>query len=624
MSILIEKEGWEEIEEDDKRYIIAYGQKFPYCHPLSIHLKLYKENTNPVQKLFHLKSAHDYLWPDTIWHYWTEERFRAHCEGRNYIVLAGGASTGKSFSAAQLALLFWLASPQTRAVIVASTTLESLNSRIWGYVISLLKTAKIRLPVIYTKSPNQKILYDDGQKKQGNLRDTIHGMFAIAAKKGDDDEAISSWIGRHPKEGLMLVLDEATDMPLSIMKALPNLEAKSDIFQCIAIGNSLSRFDLHGTLATPKAGWDSIDPMKDKQWETTQRNGICLFSSCYDSPAIHETDPERKKKLSKFLVTQEEIEAKKKEFGEDSDSFFRFVLGFWRKTSSVEVVIDPDYIDRFRVREGVYWSGLYPLTLIGGLDPSFSSGGDDCILRLAYLGVASNGKVVLDYQGDRFLYRIPIIASSPKAPELQIIDSVIDIMRAEGLDIRYLAIDSSGAGRMLGETLKLRLGTNYTPVKILTGYYGGKVKQHDHEWVTKDAYNLWTDFRPFIEREQIKGLDSTSIFQLTHRLTFVNVKTGKMTLELKHEYKRRIGAIIRNQAKSPDEADAAALTLQAAILRAGFVPGATMNINVDLDWMQQKLAALKPQESEKKVEKPELKATFTGDIHDLNFRRFFW
>lgn len=628
---LIESEGWTILETPEGTHKIqAYGQEFKLTHPLSIHLKLYKDSNNPDTKFYHMKKAKDYLWPDDVWHYWAERRFRAHCEGYSYITYAGGASTSKSYTAAQIALLFWLAAPDKRGVIIASTTLEALNSRIWGYVLKFVKASKIPLPCRYIKSPNHKLLYSPPTvgkaRDNANITDTIHGMFAIAAKKGDDDEAISSWIGRHPTDGMMLVLDEATDMPLSILRALPNLEAKSENFQCLAIGNSLSKYDLHGTLSTPLDGWDSVDPLKDTKWKTTQKNGICLFFGCYESPAIHEPDETVRKACSKFLITEEEVRDKEIELGKESDGFWRFVLGFWRKSSSSDVVIDPGYIDRYSVRSSVTWSGTHPLNIVGGLDLSFTSGGDNCILRLAYLGVDITGKVVLDFRGGKLLFKIPINAKDDTPAELQIVDKVIDLLRNNYCDISNIAIDCSGAGRMFPETLKLRMGTTKDPIKVLSSVgRSGKGEIDPEGWLVKNAYDLWLEFKPFMENFQIRGLDAETTFQLTNRLVKIN-EQKKVTLENKFEYKKRIGNVIRSQGKSPDEADGASLALQAAIHRFGFTPGATMDINKSpyMDKLYTLSLEGKKIQETKVRENFNVKSGFTSGLETLNLKKLFW
>lgn len=610
---LIIKEGWKLTKDKGKDTVIAYDRKFPLVHPFSIHAKLFRESRNPNSKYMHLKSMHDYLWPDTVWHYWTERRFQEYCQGWDYMVWAGGASTAKSYDAAKLSILFWLGNPKGRAVIIASTTLESLNSRIWGYTSMLIKEMAVEVPYKYFRQPPPKILYDKD--------DTIHGMFAVAAKRGSDTDAISSWIGRHPKEGMMIVLDEATDMPPAILKALPNLESGVETFHCMAIGNSLSKFDMHGALSTPNAGWESINPVTDTKWETTQKNGCCLFFSCYESPAIHETDPVRKTILSRFLITQQEIEDKEKLYGKNSDSFFRFVLGFWRNDGTDETVISRQFIDDFGVFGKAEWSGMHPLSVVGGLDPAFSTGGDQCILRLAILGQTVDGQIVLDYRDEELLFRIPIIVDKQNSVEIQIADKVLEILAKYNCPLSNVCIDANGAGRGLAEVIRLRGQVLKPAIKIYTTRLGNKAV-NSFDVVIKATHELWFSFRDYIQHSQIKGLDRKTVMQLTSRL--VVVKGGKQQLELKQDYKNRMGGVAPSLAHSPDEADAAALALQSAIINYGFYPGQKRDVARENSFIHDKYWVFNQlREVGNKVGAPTIRkesppiASFTGELLDM-------
>lgn len=580
---LIKKEGWEIREEtlrDDagrsivRHHVLAYGQQFPVCHPFQIYAKLYRNETNPELKYQFMKAMHDYLWPNTVWHYWTERRFKAHCASYSYISKAGGASTAKSYDVAKIAILFWLGDPNHRAVVVASTSLDSLDSRIWGYILKLLSKAALPIPYDVRFSKPPKILNPCANKKAQDLH---HGMFAVAAKKGDDETAISNWIGRHPDKGLMLVLDEGTDMPPALLNALPNLEGNQEVFQCIIIGNSNSRFDLHGAMSTPKGGWKSIDSKIHTQWETTQKNGICLFFGAYESPAIHETDPERKVLLSKFLITAEGINEKAAQFGEKSSKFLRFVIGFWPEDTSDEVVISEQFLDTFHDQSPPEWSGIHPLALVGGLDPAFSAGGDDCILRFGILGITSSGLHVLDFQNQKLLFKLAIINHPEKTAEIQIAEQTNQIMDNLRCSLGDLAIDSNGQGRAIGSVIRLHKRTHIEPIKIYSTQVGGKrVKSFDIQ--VRTSLELWYAFRDFMQNGQIRGLDNMTLFQFSSRLVTTDPKTRKQVLESKLEYKKRMGAVMPSLARSPDHADAAALVLQAAIIKRGFFAGKRTHI----------------------------------------------
>lgn len=614
---LIESEGWQIVTEHGVSRVLVEGQHFPIAHPFNIHAKIYRTSTNPDTKYVHLKAMHDALWPESIYHYWTERRFRAHCHGYNYISYAGGASCAKSMDAAKLAILFWLGNPRHRTVIVASTSLESLSSRIWGYITKLFNKAAIPVPKEYLSGKPPKILYPASKKRSdGEMKDTIHGMFAVAAKRGDDETVISSWIGRHPDEGIMVILDEATDMPPALIKSLPNLESGVEFFQCIAIGNSLDIFDLHGALSTPKLGWASVDPLRDSEWETTQKNGICLFFSCYESPAIHEADPVRKSILSKFLITREQIDEKEKKYGLKSDMFFRFVLGFWRTSSTSNTVISREFITDYSVFDKAEWSGLYPLKMVAGLDPAFSTGGDECILRLAILGQNTAGQIVLDYRGEELLFRIRISAQSGEAMETQIATQVLNVIRRYGCRLQDVCVDANGQGRALGEVIKLQGKEMIPPIKIYSTRTGNQqVKSFDV--VVKTAYELWFSFRDYIQQGQIKGLDPVAVSQFTTRLLITKGK-GQM-LESKKDYKTRMGAVAPSMAHSPDEADAAALCLQSAIINYGFTPGERREMFKARTFEEEKFLAFisgkRLPELEERAAPPI--ASFTGDIGDI-------
>lgn len=595
---LIEKiERWE-IKEDK---VIVYEHTFPLVHPALIHLKLYRIETNPEIRFRHMKAAHDYIWPKEIetWHSWSEERFREHCAGWSYITWAGGASCGKSVDGAKIALLFWFANPKNRAVIVASTTLESLNSRVFGYITNLISKKHLELPSQHMGGNSPKILYPV-DRTSGEIRDNIHGIFAIAAKQGSDENAINTWIGRHPNESLLLVLDECTDLNSAISKAFVNLDSSEKPFQCIGIGNSNSWNDLHGMMSTPKDGIGSIDPMVHTKWETTRKNGICMFFSCYNSPAIHDPDPVKRKRLGRFLITDAQIKEKEKIYGKHSDAFYRFVLGFWRSSSTDKVIASKAFLDANDVVASTEWLGIRPLHIVAGLDPAFSTGGDQCILRLGVVGENVDGAIVLDFRNEELLFRLPILATSRDPAEIQIAKQVQKILGDFNCPLHHVCMDATGQGRALGGTIYLQMNALKPPIKVYNIKHGEKVVD-SFDCLVMSPYDMWYTMREFIEHGQIKGLDHKAFGQFTQRLTMVTDKKGnpcKPYLEPKLEYKRRMAGRNPALAHSPDEADSAALCLQSAIINYGFSLGQRVERVQTEDFVSQKMFAYKREQKE--------------------------
>ena len=607
---LIADEGWRIVKQKNDKgeialFIEVYGELYPYTHPCAIHLKLYRTSKEAGQKYKHMKAAHDYLWPEQIkvWTHWDEIKFRTHCEDWEMITYAGGANCSKSFTAAKIAVIFWLANPKHRAVLVMSTTLESLNSRIYGYVCRLL--SEIKVPFEYRMYGGNQPRIMLPQKLTKGRKDYLHSISAVAAKRGDSDTAISGLIGRHPDEGMMIVADEATDLPTVLLSAVPNLFAKIETKQLVAIGNSNLKFDLHGALSTPKDGWGSVDPMKVSKWETTQEKGVCLFFNPYDSPAITCVDPAVRARVEKFYITAAQIEAKKKLYGEQSDSFYRFVLGYWRDEVAEDAVVSRKFINEFRVTERGEWSGLADVRVCAGLDPAFSTGGDDCVLRLGLLGQCVDGRIMLDFRGEQLIFKIPISAGVGKSAELQIADAVLAILGQYRVGLGDLVVDATGQGRALAEVIKLRAGSAVSPIKIFStrmggtgglsqglvasgGGKGGQARGGAYDERIMSNLELWNNIRRFIETDQLRGLDESTIQQLTSRL--ILKKGDKVVLESKRDYKLRMGSISPLLAVSPDRADACSLCLMSAILRYGFVPGQRTEMVRKVEWQDNKMA----------------------------------
>jgi len=605
-----------ELEEDfqvvktkkGKYRVKVYDKKFALNHPGPIHLNLYRILDDPNLKYKHLKAAHDLFWPQFIktWNYWDERTFRAICEDWEYISLAGGGSTGKSHRMARLAILFYLSNPQGRLVITASTTLGAATARIWGYITRFIDTMAIPYNLKVYTGNNPRILY--------NKKDPIHGIYSVAAAKGTTQKAIANWIGKHPEEGLLLILDEAPDLDPILLDSIPNLNSPGIEFKCVPIGNSADQNDLHGALSTPKAGWDSVDPMRDNFWETTQKKGCCLFFSCFESPAIHEPNLIKKKLLENFLITEKGIEEKKFQYGEDSIAFWRFVVGFWRSDALESAVITKKFISHFHVDARAEWSGIVPLQIVGGIDPAFSTGGDNCIVRLAVLGQDTTGKIVLDFMGERLLFKIPVLASLPESAEMQVAKGIIKVLTSHNCLFENCAIDITGVGRALGELVRMLGKYVGQPVRISTVPYGRrKVKAFDSEVAT--PMDLWGEYRNFIQHDQIRGLDQKTLYQLTSRL--IEWKNGKEVLESKQAYRKRIAAIDPKLAHSPDEADGGALTIKAAIIRFGFTPGLTRALPANMDAEYKKLAAQdlrEWREAQEKLRKYKPQATYGRDL----------
>lgn len=607
------QEGWE-VEGD---HVWAYGEKFPLVKPLAIHLKNYRNNPSEEFRYQAMFRAFCLLWPDQIltYNYWMERIFREHVNHDTEIfTAAGGAGIGKTQTFAYVGGIFQISNPLKNTTIVASTELASLKNRIYGYLLRAVQEARVPFSWSISNSPPPSIRL--------NSDDFIHGIYGVAAKAGDDEKTIKSIIGRHPLNSILVILDEATDMPVAIIGALPNLKkGLAGRFQCAAIGNSNSKNDLHGSLSTPLDGWENIDPRKDFRWVTTQPGGVCLYFNPYDSPAIVETNPVKKAALGKFLMTEEKIVKAEREEGIDSEAFWRFTMGYWKDSSTENTIVSEAFLKDYDPTTPAEFSGRENLVICAGLDPAFSVGGDKCILRLAVLGEHVNGYRVLDFKGQHFIYEIKIRANTGKSAEIQIADQVIDILERYGVRLDTLCVDASGQGRGLADVIQLRSGTGLTPTKIYSTNIGNRnVKAFDV--VISSAFEMWSKGRDFINQRQIFGMDALSYGQLHTRLFFE--KSGKKSLEKKDEYKKRMAATSSLLGRSPDECDASMLCLQSAIIHHGFYAGqkraAPMFETPDQRLIMEAATAYK----EKFIQfRPTLRGNYKGTIASIINKKMF-
>lgn len=569
---LVLKENWQlgRRKSTGQRLVIVDGEHvFPLVHPFHIHAKFYRESTIPEIKYRHFKAMHDYLWPDTVWHDWTEERFRVHCEPWKFISYAGCADSAKSYDAAKIGFLFYASDFTRNAVLVASTTLDSLDKRIWGYVLRLMSESKLKFPLIYQKAKPGKIIHK-------HTDDRIHGMFAVAAGAGTDEASIKNWIGIHPTRGLMVVLDECTDLPIAINSAVANLRT-APYFQLKAIGNSTSRYDLHGVLSTPEDGWDSVDPYDHTRWKTKREGGICLYFNAYRSPAISETHTARKKILSTFLPTNKKIQEAERDYGTDNPVFWRFYLGFWPSKGESKTLISENFLDEQKTRESYLWGPEVNPLPIAALDPAFTADGDECVLRVGYVCQTRDGIDVLDLGGENMIFRCPIREKVSMTEESQIAQWAIQILSSFRIPLSRLAVDATGQGRAIAEVIRLTMRTEEQAIRIYV--VGGRGSQGKVDktldaylasgFIKKTAFDLWSEFRTYVSTQQIRGIDAQAAQQIGARMIEWNDKLRSMALESKKDYISRMRAIHGASAKSPGEADTVMLLMQAATLAGG-------------------------------------------------------
>lgn len=566
---------------DGEQFTVAFNRLWPVQNDISLHLNAWREGLTKEKgglgKLRHLIEAHNLIWPDrarTI-HSWTIDRFRVMSEGHPIISFAGGASTAKSCDVAYYLLLWWWALPEERAVIVASTTVSALMKRIWSYVAEGLYKANGNMPGTISNSPPPKILFD--------RKDPKHGIHGAALKEGNADRTLGDMIGIHPKEGLLLVVDEASDVTPAVLDVRTNLDTGGAVgaasFQQVLIANSKSKLDPHGKASEPKMGWDSVNPDIDTQWDT-KIGGKCLFFDCYRSPAVVAPYKER----VPFLIGEAKIRKEERALGKDHPRFWRFVRGFWPPDDLSKTVLTLSLIDKHKARETARWDSRWLVTL-AALDPAFTTDGDECILRFGTMGVADNGLVTLDVGGERNIISLPIDSRSKEPVNYQILNMAKQECIARGVKPEHFGLDAWGFGTGAGDIIERhwsdeihRVNGIGSPSDNIVDFRSG---ERAHELYDRKITELWFNVRHFVESGQIRGMDEPTVEEFCSRT--YEWKGKKQALEGKLEYKTRMGRE-DSPTGSPDRSDALAILVEVA-QRAGLVSsGREIDEHDKADW----------------------------------------
>ena len=195
-------------------------------------------------------------------------------DGDHKFLLANGTVVHNSDGMAVYSIVQYMAAPFTTKVVVSSTTIKMAHLRIWRSVTELWLPS---FPgnMIYSRclikgmDPKAPDSYCDGT-----------GIGLIPPAGGLGVEIDSNFLGIK-QDRLIVMLDEFSELPLSVLNACYSNLSNNKYFEMKAASNPNMYHDSFGVFAKPKAGWASVTE-KDRQWETSR--GICIRFDAEDSP----------------------------------------------------------------------------------------------------------------------------------------------------------------------------------------------------------------------------------------------------------------------------------------------------------------------------------------------------
>ena len=537
------------------------GLEIPPTNTITALLYGFKHHTEVRAREYYFWRIADMLWnrpelpePMLVKHPWATQIIRASLENK-YLSVGGAASSGKSHTMAAYAIVVWLSSPADTTVLLTSTTLREARKRIWGSIVSLLSVIDGAPFRVRDSIGNVAYINPKGMLVEKS------GLSLIAAEKKKEKDAIGKFIGIKNKN-VLLCCDELTELSEAILQAgLSNLSSNPN-FQLIGLSNPASHYDAFGIWSEPKEGsWGSVTT-EDDEWET-KWGGKYIRLDGLKSPNIIAG-----KTIYPWLPTKEKIDEERELLGENSRGFMRMVRAVFFDSDEDEGIYSEADLSSAGAMGDVSWQGT-PVP-IAGMDPSFSNGGDRCILYTGLVGYDTSGQYVCELRDAVTLADDATNTAVPRS--YQIAQLLKEECQKRGIKSTDVAVDATGAGSPLcdiivgegmSDVLRVSFGGKASDRKVSTSS-----KLRGHEVYTNRCTELWFAGKELCRNRQLFGITNELAQEMVGR-KYDMVKTGnlRMKIESKPEFRSRLG-------KSPDLADAAFLCVDLARQRHGLVAAA--------------------------------------------------
>lgn len=522
-----------------------YGYDFsrfknPPTNQLEIEMKLF-----PIDwqggKATHFKNIVRLAYPWIKWHDWSELCLWAWC---NYteIGMTGCAAAGKTFTFSLLSSMEFFTSPKDTAVVLSSATVPSLRTRLWPRIKDFHNLTLPGMDGELIQVPLGFNVVDSRTMIQNVKGDDEHSIRAVAVDSGPVEQALGKIIGAHPGRVIM-VIDEAAQTKPAVFEARSNLSVGTSFFRCVAIANAVSQFDSHGKFCEPKRGWSTVS-VEDESWET--KTGICLHFDGLKSPNVLAGEELYPKIFANADIERIRMQSDGKE---DTLKWWSQVRGFWPPAGISNTVLDAATIITGKAREGVIWDSGYKT--IATLDPAFTTGGDDCVLRFFRVGNFADGAFGM-FLSEMIVIQLGLSSGIPI--NYQIADTVREECEKRGVDPKDFSGDSTAASGLF-DIISQRWSPNIRRVN-----FGGKATERavgfGDERRACDVYKnrvteLWFSVKKMVNHGRIRGIDDLTAQEFCTRQ--YKLEGERMVVESKSDMKERTNGT------SPDRADAVAI-----------------------------------------------------------------
>lgn len=557
--------------------------------------------------LEHFKNYWTLLWPEDSQTWWTDLILKNILQNQ-FTSLVGPASAWKSGTVSRLALMDWSCFPDCTSVMMSSTDMEGLRSRIYGETTMMWKRAHERFEWFPGNPVDSKCVITHTNVEEESARDIRNSILGIPCRTSSGVFiGMGKYSGRKNRR-VWCLADEFQFMQLSILQAQDNLISNDDgsggfggvyppshpdprerglprrHYRCVFIGNTNPsvRDNPLDIVSEPEGGWSSIEEATEEKgktqvWKCKQhpRHPVqchCINLDSLDGPNsefpidrprwTHLAGPH---KLRKYLAGSES-------YWSNGRGRFKFGLDAFK-------IITKEVCEQFHAFDDVAWDG--ETTKIGMLDAAYGAtdgGGDRCALGWGQFGKCTDGKIRFKFEE---LWIVPIVIRKDMIAEDQIAIYSKSKMESMGVIPGNFFFDGRGSlamslGRLWSTDVNsLEFGGSPTerpagPDLYVFDESGKRRLQTAKERYHKFVSEMWWSWRYIVESDQMRGLQLEIVLDAQPR-EWKKVGRDRIDIESKRDLKERTGV-------SPDLADMVVTGLEGA-RRRGFTIGSLSSIS---------------------------------------------
>lgn len=519
----------------------------------------------------HYLAARKLLWPERYEHRWTRLLYEQVFE--NQIVIASGsASCQKTSHFSEIVLIAYWAFPQTTAVLVSTTTVDKLDSAVFGEIKMLFQKGRSIYSWLAGNVVDHKHAIFTDNIKDDEIRDARKGIIGKACYQGTKWVGLGTYAGIK-QERFWFLCDELQYMEPTFLACIPNMRSNTGGGGLHVLGSGNPNHDPESQLAIvaePLGGWTSVEEnTKTSVWPIKLSGGVCVNLIGPDSPNFDPWDGEGDRYPR--LIGKEFERTIAHDYGRNSPTYETQVMGRMKLALAHSRVITRQLCKDHKAHDGAQWEGTNR-TRIYAVDPAYG-GGDRCVAGWGEFGPDLHGRMILKLNPPR-LIRIDLKKGG--SPEEQIAEEVFKETRELGISPDRVFYDSFGKGTV-GFAFARKFGFNCPvpvdasakptarPVRadlyVLDEKTGERRLKRCDEHYSKFITEMWFSVRYAIESEQIREMPEDVMLEGTWR-EYYDVAGGKIEVEPKADMKERSG-------KSPDLMDWCSILVEGA-RRHGF------------------------------------------------------